>query len=70
MRRLETRISRLEQRLPACAECASRRAAVAFECPGRLGQWRRPGVCRSCGEPLEQIRIRLAWDPHRAEEAP
>jgi hypothetical protein len=63
MSRLATRISGLEQKLPACPSCAERPVQTELLTHSRPRPT-EPDHCPECGEPVERIVLVLAFDPH------
>jgi hypothetical protein len=61
--RIGTRLARLERQLGGCPECAERPVAISVHGPASPPSTRPPECCPSCGEPVEQIRLLLSFDP-------
>jgi uncharacterized protein with PIN domain len=59
MSRLHTRITQMERRVGRCPDC---RPTVALVQQGDTTQV-RASRCPSCGEPVEQITVLVAFDP-------
>jgi len=59
---LTKRISELEQQLGRCPDCS--RATIELVYAGAPKAAKPSSAhCRTCGEPLEQITVLLAFDP-------